>query len=86
VKVVLDTNVLISSIFFSDPPHHILEAWRKAEVQFVMSPDIIEEYYRVSRKLADQFPGVEISSILTLIILRGGSIPSPGSASLPGSG
>jgi hypothetical protein len=33
-----------------------------------MSSDIIEEYYRVSRELADQFPGVEISSILTLLI------------------
>jgi putative PIN family toxin of toxin-antitoxin system len=68
VKVVVDTNVLISSIFFSGPPHSILEAWRKADVQFVMSPDIIEEYYRVSAELSDQFHRVEISSILTLLI------------------
>jgi putative PIN family toxin of toxin-antitoxin system len=33
-----------------------------------MSPDIIEEYYRVSAELSDQFHRVEISSILTLLI------------------
>ena len=68
MKVVLDTNVLISSIFFSGPPLQILKAWRKADVQFVISPEIIEEYLRVSRVLADQFPSVEINPILTLII------------------
>jgi putative PIN family toxin of toxin-antitoxin system len=68
VKVVIDTNVLMSGIFFSGPPYEILQAWRKGDVQFVSSKGIIDEYIRVSRILADKYYGVEISSILTLII------------------
>jgi uncharacterized protein len=49
VKVVLDTNVLISGIFFSGPPSEILKAWRRGEVQFALSPDIIDEYIRVAK-------------------------------------
>jgi predicted nucleic acid-binding protein len=28
VKAILDTNVFVSGIFFSGPPHQILQAWR----------------------------------------------------------
>lgn len=35
MKVVLDTNVFISGVFFSGPPHRILKAWRDGEVQIV---------------------------------------------------
>jgi len=31
MKIVLDTNVLISGIFFSGPPHRILKAWHKVK-------------------------------------------------------
>jgi putative PIN family toxin of toxin-antitoxin system len=41
-----------------------------------MSPDIIEEYFRVSRELADQFPGIEINPLLTLIIAHSEIIQS----------
>jgi predicted nucleic acid-binding protein len=44
MKVILDTNVLVSSIFFSGPPYRILEAWRKGKVQFILSSEIIDEY------------------------------------------
>jgi putative PIN family toxin of toxin-antitoxin system len=68
VRVVLDTNVLISGIFFSGPPAAILKAWRNGDVQFVLSPGIIDEYTRVAKIVAVGFPGIEINSILTLII------------------
>ena len=68
MKVVIDTNVLISGTFFSGIPSEILEAWRKGEIEFVLSPEIIDEYIRVSRILAEKFSGIEIDPILTLII------------------
>ncbi len=40
MKVVLDTNVLISGIFFSGPPARILAAWADGEFELVASVDI----------------------------------------------
>ncbi|MBW1946564.1 MAG: PIN domain-containing protein [Deltaproteobacteria bacterium] len=44
VRVVLDTNILISSIFFSGPPAQILSHWRKRSFAAVISEPIILEY------------------------------------------
>lgn len=68
MKVVLDTNVLISGIFFSGPPADVIKAWRNGDIQFALSSEIINEYFKVARILADRFPAIEISSILTLIV------------------
>ena len=38
MKVVLDTNVLVSGIFFAGVPGHILEAWAAARFELVLSP------------------------------------------------
>ncbi len=68
MKVVLDTNVLISGIFFSGPPAEILKAWHKGNIQFALSSEIIDEYTRVATILEDRFLGVEVNQILTLIV------------------
>jgi len=47
VKVVLDTNVFVSGVFFSGPPHQILQAWRGGKLQLVISPENFDEYSRV---------------------------------------
>ena len=66
MRVILDTNVVISGVYFTGPPYHILKAWRDGTVHVVVSPEIIEEYQRVGSVLAKQFPGVDIDPILTL--------------------
>ena len=33
MKVVLDTNVFVSGVFFSGPPFEILSAWRDGRLQ-----------------------------------------------------
>jgi len=68
LKVVLDTNVLVSGIFFSGPPAEILNAWSKGQVQFALTSEIIDEYLKVADILSNRFGGVEIGSILSLII------------------
>ena len=66
MKVVLDTNIIISGIFFSGPPYQILKAWRNKEIQIVISLEILDEYYRVGEELAAQFPEVDLNPILEL--------------------
>ena len=70
MKVVLDTNVLVSGIFFSGPLAEILRAWSRAKFRLVLSPEILDEYTRVSAELADQFPDIEIQRILDLVVMR----------------
>ncbi len=77
MKVVLDTNVLISGIFFSGPPSEILKAWRRGIVQFILSPDIVDEYMKVTKILSNEFPDVEVGPILTLIVTHSEIIRIP---------
>lgn len=68
MKIIVDTNVLISGIFFSGPPYQILKLWQDRKVQLVVSIEIFEEYKRVSEILSDEFPKIEIDPILNFII------------------
>jgi len=70
LKLVLDTNVLVSGIFFSGPPAAILEAWNRGKVRLVVSPEILDEYRRVSDELSGKFPDVDIQPILDLIVVH----------------
>jgi hypothetical protein len=54
MRVVLDTNVFISGVFFGGPPYQILKAWRDGEVQVVLSAEILDEYQRVGHTLGEQ--------------------------------
>ena len=70
MKVVLDTNVFVSGVFFSGPPHQILQAWRGGKLQLVISPEIFDEYSRVGEELGDQFPEVDLRPVLELVIFN----------------
>jgi uncharacterized protein len=70
VRIVLDTNVFVSGIFFSGPPSRILEAWRDGRIELAISPDILNEYQRVGNELSKQFPSIDLSSILGLVTIQ----------------
>lgn len=42
--------------------------WKKGNIQFVLSLGIIQEYERVSKKLAEKYSDVDINQILSLIL------------------
>jgi uncharacterized protein len=71
VKIVLDTNVFISGIFFSGPPSRILQAWRDSKIQIILSKEILEEYQRVAEELSLKFPAVDIDQIIELFTIYG---------------
>ena len=70
MKVVIDTNVFISGVFFSGPPYQILKAWRDGNLQFVLSLEILDEYYRVGDELSTQFPETDLNPIIELITIK----------------
>ena len=77
MKVVLDTNVFVSGVFFGGPPHKILEAWRDGKVQPLLSPAILEEYQRVMRELAVQFPEIKVEALIDFMIVHSEFILPP---------
>ena len=68
MKVVLDTNVFISGIFFRGPPYLALRAWRDGKIKLVVSEKILEEYLRVGEILSKQFSQIRLGPILELIM------------------
>ena len=51
MKIILDTNVFISGIFFTGPPSQILNAWKNSRLQIVLSQEILNEYQSVAEDL-----------------------------------
>jgi predicted nucleic acid-binding protein len=68
MKVILDTNVFVSGVFFSGPPFQILEAWGNDKIQLVVSPEILEEYRRVGEILAEEHPAINLSPWVELVV------------------
>jgi putative PIN family toxin of toxin-antitoxin system len=69
LKIVLDTNVFISGVFFKGPPYQILRAWREGRIRFLMSEEFFLEYQRVGEHLASGFPKVDLEPFLELLVI-----------------
>lgn len=67
MRIILDTNVFISGVFFAGPPYQIIKAWRDDILKLVISEEIFEEYRRVGKLLGEQFPMVDLQPILDLV-------------------
>ncbi len=77
MKIILDTNVFISGVFFGGPPYQILDAWRNGTVDIVLSEEIFAEYQRIAKELSRQFKEVDISMFLDLITVNGIWVETP---------
>jgi len=70
MRLVVDTNVFISGIFFSGAPHEILQHWRAGKTALVVTAAILEEGRRVGDELAKQFSQVDIEPFLDLLAVH----------------
>jgi len=69
-KVILDTNVVISGIFFSGPPSKILEEWAKKRFQLITNNEILDEYREVANELSQKFKKINQEKMIELISLN----------------
>lgn len=69
MRVILDTNVLLSGIFFGGIPGRILSAWQDDRLELVLSPAILAEYREAGTVLAARYAAIEmpLATILALI-------------------
>ena len=68
LRVVMDTNVFVSGVFFSGPPYQILQAWQEGEFELIVSREILDEYRRVGEILAEEHPGVDLKTLLNFVL------------------
>jgi uncharacterized protein len=67
VKVVLDTNVLMSGVFFAGLPGEVLAAWREGRVTLAASPEILDEYRRVGVLLEERYGSLGLHALLAVV-------------------
>jgi len=77
MRIILDTNVFISGIFFAGPPYQIVKAWRDGRVQLLVSPSILDEYQRIGTELALQFRDIDLKPFLDLLTVQAEIVFAP---------
>jgi len=70
MNAIIDTNVLVSGIFFKGTPFDILLAWKKGKLRLIITHEILAEYKRVIEELADKFPSIQVSGIIEQIAMN----------------
>ena len=68
MKIVIDTNVIASAIFFGGRPRELIEKLMLHELTAYVSQEIVEEYQDTVQRLKDKYPGKWVSVPLTQII------------------
>lgn len=68
MRVVLDTNVFVSGVFFGGVPGQILRAWRDSQIRIVLSEDIVKEYVDVLDRLVEQYSPISSEPIIELLV------------------
>jgi putative PIN family toxin of toxin-antitoxin system len=70
VKVILDTNVLLSGLFFGGIPLKVIETCFDGTARMVVSPEIIEEYKEAGSHLQKTHKLPSFNKTLGLLIQR----------------
>ena len=77
MRVILDTNVFVSGVFFGGIPARILEAWRDRRIHPVLSAEILDEYRRVGATLGKRYPGVDLEPFLAILAVHAEVVEAP---------
>ena len=83
MRIVLDTNVLVSGFFFGGVPGRILTAWRDGRVRLVLSAPILAEYREVGAALEARYGGSEFEAFAALLLVHAEVVDAPASLAEP---
>lgn len=69
MRVVLDTNIVISGVFWdSGPPHKIIQSWLAEKITVIVSSEILEEYRRLVKRLSEK-KGIDVSKLIERLLM-----------------
>lgn len=58
LRVVFDTNVVVSASFWKSSPFQCLAAWAEGKCEAVISPQILAEYHETMDELRADYPSI----------------------------
>lgn len=70
MKIVVDTNVVISGVFFGGAPRRVIEAVATGEIRALASAEITEEYSETVQEMIERKQGNIRQNILTLFLSK----------------
>ena len=56
MKVVFDTNVVVSASFWRGAPFDCLAAWAQGRFEAIVSPSLLAEYHETAEELRQEYP------------------------------
>ncbi|MGH8435577.1 MAG: putative toxin-antitoxin system toxin component, PIN family [Pseudomonas sp.] len=77
MKVVIDTNVLVSGLFFGGVPGRILSAWTDRVIALVLSASILAEYREVGADLNLRYADVDFETFAALLVIHSEIVDAP---------
>ncbi|MBM4113889.1 MAG: putative toxin-antitoxin system toxin component, PIN family [Phycisphaerae bacterium] len=77
MRVVLDTNVLVSGIYFAGVPGDVLEAWRQGRIGFVVTAANLDEYDRVASDFGLRHGFTRADEVLAAIATSASMVEEP---------
>lgn len=69
IRVVLDTNVLVSALLFTGPIGRLVSLWRERRIVLLLSKDVFIEYLRVLAYPKFKLSGEEIKALVEEYVL-----------------
>jgi putative PIN family toxin of toxin-antitoxin system len=75
VRAVLDTNVVVSGLFFGGVPRAILDLVAEGAFELVFSPAILDEYQRTYARLATRHPELQARPPVLDLLAYGTFVP-----------
>ena len=79
MRVVIDTNVVVSGAFFGGSPRAVLDAWLDGRLHVVTTPMILDEYFRVCDRLRASYRDADYRPMLAQLAAQGTLVPDPSS-------
>jgi putative PIN family toxin of toxin-antitoxin system len=70
MRFVLDTNVLVSGLFFGGKPGRILDWWLATDNTLLVTEAVLAEYDAVLTRLAKRYPSVPAKRLFQQVALR----------------
>ena len=70
MRIVVDTNIVMSGIFWSGPPRDVLRACYSGTFQLVLSADVLGEYEETARRLSLKQPLVDADKIIQWLVAK----------------
>ena len=67
MRITIDTNVIVSAIFFGGRPRQLLEELFSKNIEAVASPEILVKYQETFNELRSRYPGKPVHFPLTQI-------------------